>query len=510
MSRMEDARRLLLVVLLVGVVPACRSPRMLPASAEGPTHTPAAVVIAGSNGLDLSVEEALFGALRGNPDLAVQRYQPVITGAFQYIAAGGFDPRVFAELAYGRESSIETARSTGEQFPVQAWDTVARAGARKRFASGTDVEIAVEHEADASNRAPDQQRARLGLTVTQNLLRGRGPAVNLARVRQARLATIASQYELRGFVSTLLADTKVAYWQHVLARRRIEIFEKSLEISKRQLGEIEQSIEVGALAATEVAPARSEVALREQGLINARADLEAARLRLLRLLGYPNPAVEVRTTTSPEAAPNPIGALQDRVALALRSRPELNEARMLQRERRLETVITRDGLRPKLDFFVSLGRTGYSGSLIDSFGHLRDNTYDLVAGLTFEATPRNREARGRDIRARASNAQALAAITNLENTVRYDVYLSANEVKRARLQITASKTTREAQESTVEAERERFKAGSSTALLVAQAQRDLLASQIAEVEAVIAYRIALVRLYLSEGTMIERHGISMP
>jgi outer membrane protein len=475
-----------------------------------PAGSPTPTLVESFSGLDLSVEEALLGALQGNPDLAVQRYEPVITGAFQYIEAGVFDPRVFAELAYGRENSIETARATGEQFPVRAWDTLARTGARKRFASGTDVEVSLEHEADASNRAPDQQRARVGLSVTQNLLRGRGAAVNLARVRQARLATIASQYELRGFVSTLLADTKVAYWQHVLARRRIEIFEQSLALSKRQLGEIEQSIEVGALAATEVAPARSEVALREQGLINARAELEAARLRLLRLLGYPNPAVALNTTTDPEASPTPVGALSDRVTLALRSRPELNEARMRQRERRLETIITRDGLRPRLDFFVSLGRTGYSGSLIDSFGGLRDNTYDLVAGLTFEATPRNQEARGRDIRARASSAQALAAITNLENTIRYDVYLSANEVNRARLQIGASKTTREAQESTVEAERERFKAGSSTALLVAQAQRDLLVSQIAEVEAVIAYRIALVRLYLSEGTMIERHGISIP
>jgi outer membrane protein TolC len=42
---------------------------------------------------------------------------------------------------------------------------------------------------------------------------------------------------------------------------------------------------------------------------------------------------------------------------------------------------------------------------------------------------------------------------------------------------------------------------------VAQAQRDLLVSQIAEVEAIVNYRIALVRLYLAEGSLLERRGI---
>jgi outer membrane protein TolC len=43
---------------------------------------------------------------------------------------------------------------------------------------------------------------------------------------------------------------------------------------------------------------------------------------------------------------------------------------------------------------------------------------------------------------------------------------------------------------------------------VAQAQRDLLVSQIAEVRAVIQYRIALIRLFLAEGSLLSRRGIS--
>ena len=51
--------------------------------------------------------------------------------------------------------------------------------------------------------------------------------------------------------------------------------------------------------------------------------------------------------------------------------------------------------------------------------------------------------------------------------------------------------------------------GTGTALLVAQAQRDLLAARINEVQAVIGYRIALVRLYQAEGSLLERRGITV-
>lgn len=84
------------------------------------------------------------------------------------------------------------------------------------------------------------------------------------------------------------------------------------------------------------------------------------------------------------------------------------------------------------------------------------------------------------------------------------------EGRRARDQILASRTTRELQERTAEAEEERFKVASSTALLVAQAQRDLLDAQIAEVEAIISYRIALIQAHLAEGTLLERRRIELP
>jgi len=43
-------------------------------------------------------------------------------------------------------------------------------------------------------------------------------------------------------------------------------------------------------------------------------------------------------------------------------------------------------------------------------------------------------------------------------------------------------------------------------MLIAQAQRNLLAAEIAEVMSIVHYRIARVRFYLAEGILLERRG----
>jgi outer membrane protein TolC len=451
-------------------------------------------------------------ALDRHRDLRARRLQPVIAGALEDLERGAFDPEVFAEAGYDEERTRESSRSTGEEFDVSASGARVGGGIRQTLPSGTAVEAALDQERSASNRSPEQQTARVGVEVTQQLLRGAGPSVNLVRVRQAELEVHASLHELRRFTEVLLADTLTAYWDLVLARQEIAIFEESLRVARQGLREIEERIAVGVLPDSEAAAARVEAALREQALIDARSDLEARRLRLLRLLdpeGDGRLDRPVEAVSSPDLDPEPIEDLGDRVALALRMRPDLGEARVRLEQGRLETVLTRDGRMPRLELFLSLGATGYGETFLDSFAEIDGRTWDAEAGLRLEMTLGDRAARARDVVARVDRRRARLALQNLERAVRLEVRLAANEVERARLRIRATRTTRGLQERTVEAEEERFRVGTSTAFLVARARRDLLAARIAEVESVIGYRRARIRLALAEGSLLERHGVRL-
>ncbi|MBN2428861.1 MAG: TolC family protein [Deltaproteobacteria bacterium] len=468
--------------------------------------------LAADEPLVLSLEEAIVLTLRNNRDLQVQQLQPVITGAFEKIERGVFDPELFVEGANLKEESFETSSTSGTSYRLDSKEYAVIGGLRQRFPSGTDIEASIEQSREDSNREPEQQVARLGLTLTQALLRGFGPAVNMVGVRQAELKTLASENQLRGFTEALLAETEIAYWNYVLAEKEIAIFEESLAVARKQHDEIASRIEVGILPEIEIAAARAEIGRREQALIEARSVFSERRLRLLRLLNTgPFGRLErpVVATSQADIEAKPLNDLDDRIRLACQFRPDLQEADLLLQQNRLETIVTRNGLLPRLDFFIALGKTGYADSFSDSFRQLDGNTYDFTVGVRLSHFLGNRSAQGQDLAARASTRQAAEALANLRQVVELDVRLGANDVERNRRQIAASRLTRIYEEETLNAEQERFDVGSSTALQVAQAQRDLLASRIAEVQAVINYRIALVKLYLAEGSLLQRRGIKI-
>jgi outer membrane protein TolC len=202
--------------------------------------------------------------------------------------------------------------------------------------------------------------------------------------------------------------------------------------------------------------------------------------------------------------------VEPHVALALQMRPDLNQARLLWQRGELEIVKTRNGLLPKLDLFVTLGRTGFAESFGKSIADAEDNGYNALAGLNFEFPVRNRAAESRHLRAVLTRRQAKEAIGNLSQLIEVDVRTAYLEIARSQEQVVATAATRKLQEEKVGVETEKFRLGKSTSLLVAQAQRDLVSSQIDEVQAVVGYLKALVEIYRLEGSLLERRGIAGP
>jgi outer membrane protein TolC len=348
------------------------------------------------------------------------------------------------------------------------------------------------------------------LSVTQALLQGLGSDVNLASVRQARLDTAISAQELRGLTEALVAQVEQACWNYLLAGRGIEIVERSLRLAEDQLAEVRERIAVGRLAEIEQAAAEAEVARRRENLINARSLLATARLNLLRLVNPPGPGAltrELVVTDVPALPPADPDTVETHVALAERLRPELAQARLQLERGELEVVKTRNGLLPKLDLFIGLGKTGYASSFLDSvdpFGR----GYDVKAGLTLSFPWDNSGARAADRRATLSRDQAVESIANLSQLVEVDVRGAWIEVARLREQVAATEATRRLQEEKLRAETEKFRVGKSTAFLVAQAQRDLLQAAIEAETAVAGCLKALVELYRLEGSLLERRGIA--
>ena len=220
-----------------------------------------------------------------------------------------------------------------------------------------------------------------------------------------------------------------------------------------------------------------------------------------------NEAFEFTTTTQPDIGLVEVPAINERVTLALQSRAEIKEAEYQLQRGELETVVTRNGRLPRLELFINLGKSGFADTFQQSFRASDGPNYDTTVGIEFSQDLGNRAQRARDDIARATLEQAEEALFNLRSLVRFDVLLALNELERAQQQISASSETRRLRQQIFEAEQDRFEVGDSTALEVSRTRRDLVESQIAEIEAKVAYQLAKLQLFLAEGSLLDRRGL---
>jgi len=492
--------------------PADTAVYMRSVPAEQPEEISARAVPPGP--LKLTVTEAILLCLENNRELEVQRLNPSIRQTFEDQERAVFDPETDAEVSAGRVKGERLARSGSdtEDFTTDAADGIISLA--QYFPTGTTVALEAGTQMNDSSLYDDTfYETRLGMTLTQALLRGYGTDVNLARLQQARLETRMSEYELRGFTEFLVAEVERIYWDYALARRQIEIVEESLKVARQQLDETKELIAVGRLARAELAAVQAEVAAQEQALIEARANKESIHLQLLRLLNPAGPGIwqrEVDLIHQPTLPEIKLEDVELYVAVSMRMRPILNQARLEILRGNLELVKTQNGLLPLLDLFITLGKSGYANSFGTSISNITEDRYDALAGVRFNYPVFNRDAKALHRRALLTREQAQKALDNLQQLVEVDVRTAYIAVNRTKQQIAASSVTRMFDEEKLRTESEKLRVGKSTSFLVAQAQRDLLVSRIAEVRALANYLKALIDLYRLDGSLLERRGISAP
>lgn len=461
--------------------------------------------------LKITVQGSILLALQNNRSLMVEKFNPVIQKTAEEQTRAAFDP-----ILTGEYSRLHERNEFDLNPPIMDTDSeiTAELGVSEYLPTGTEIGLDISTQKAWSSLYSDYlYGSRLGLSITQALLQGSGLEYNLASLRQARLDTRVSLYELRGFAETLVAQVEETYWDYALTQQQIRIFEESLKLAQQQQSETEEMIKIGYLAESELAASRAEIALRREGLINARASLEKTRLQLLMLLNPPDSNLwqrEIQLLHQPAIPDVAMDNIESHVEVAMRMRPDLNQARLKVQQGDLEIVKTKNGLLPKLDFFIILGKTGYADSFGRSVSNMDGESYDAGAGLSLEFPLVNRQAKARYQASLFSRSQADESVKNFVQLVQVDVRSAYIEACSTQEQIAATAATRALQEEKARIEAEKFRVGKSTSLLVAQAQRDLLSSRISEIQSITDFLKALIELYRLEGSLLERRGIQAP
>ncbi|MBN1541574.1 TolC family protein [candidate division KSB1 bacterium] len=479
-----------------------------------PLSTPAQenlfAALSGTDTLRISLHESILTALENNPVFALQRFEPEIVAAAVEIERAQFDPNLNASVSRVESKSQRFLGTRPEPVELSGVRSQYEIGLSTMLPTGTTLSADISMSSSLSSLYTDQYSGYLGVTVAQSLLQGAGLGANLARLRQADLDAQLSREELKATAQNLVADVEKAYWALYMAAQEIRIQQQSLDLAERQLDESRERVAVGKLPELELAAVHAEAALRREALIDARSRYEQARLAFLFLLNPDTPTIwqTVPQLTDPPFIPvDTLASADVHQELGLTYRADLKRAQVQLKKGELEVQRTRNGLLPRLDFFITAGRSTYAKTFREGIPDYQSPFSDVSAGLSFSFPVINRQARAEASRARWTRDQFEHALENMQRLVQWDVRSAHIEALRSREQIRATAVTRELQEQKLAAEQEKFRVGKSTNFLVLQAQRDLTASLLDEARAKVAYLNALIDLYHTEGTLLERRGI---
>lgn len=466
--------------------------------------------LSGGQVFNVSVMDSILAALENNPTVAIQRLDPLMASASVQEERAAFDPEVSASVS---QSKIESEAQLGTRVEPLGLTTKRSSqslGISETLPTGTTLSLSASVDGSISSLYTDQYTGDIEFSLTQSLLQGFGTKTNLAALRKARIDVDISNLELTAVAEDLVAQVEKAYWELYLSKEQISINEESLALAERQQEETKERVAVGDLAEIELASVNAEVAARRESLIDAQTAYEAARLQFLYLL---NPQEPDMWNITPEAMDKPfmpedaMDSINVHVELGLKYRSDLQQARLSLEQGELEVQQTKNGLLPKLNFFLTYGKSSYAESFGDAYPDPGSKFSHYSTGLSFSMPLSNRSAKAKYEKNLRSMEQMELSVKNMERLVALDVRSAYIEAVKSREMIEATRVTRELQQINMDAELEKFRVGKSTNILVLQAQRDFTEAMLDESESMINYLNALIDLYVAQGTLLERRGI---
>jgi outer membrane protein TolC len=377
----------------------------------------------------------------------------------------------------------------------------------------------------------------LGMSVSQNLLQGFGTAVNTRYIRIARNNAKVTDLQLKQQVVTTVSAVLNLYWDLVAFHEDVRLKQQALEAARKLYEDNRKTVEAGGAAAIEITRAQAEIPAREQDVLIAQTNVLQQEIVLKNALsrrGIEDPLIadvpivpldRIEVPDTEELPP-----VADLLAQALAARPDLQQNRINWESQSLVLRGDKSALKPSLQAFASFanhgkagvpnpGNVGYRYGVPDPFflgGNgsmlgqlLRRNFPDYAAGVSLTIPIRNRAAQADyavdQLQARQQELQLEKSVAQ----VGVDVRNAVIGLRQAHVRYETARRTKQLADETLAAERKKYEYGKSTNALVIQAQRDVVAAESEEVQAMANYTHNRIAFEGALGATLDRYHIEL-
>ena len=473
------------------------------------------------NLVPMTLEQAIKLAVANNLNVRLARLAPAIRDSQITQQEAVFDAIYFAQFDFSKLDTPQPPTVGGlDAFGSVRQDTrTFETGIRKTLFTGG--RITASTRTTRSSRDPSfftDKRfydADVLVTLEQPLLRNFGRDVTRSQIMLAENARDQSIADLLQSLLTTVGDTEQIYWDLVASRHALLIEQRLYREAQAALKKM-IARRIYDASSVQISDQQAFVAEARFRLLQARQAVFESSDRLKAFVYTPDLSLAGEDVIVPvdKLVDEPIQFnVHEAYRIALQNRPDMqralsqiNDATILQR-------VADNQRLPVLDLTTSITFSGLSTSNeSDSYDSLDDGDFiDYMLSLLFEMPIGNRRA---EAGYQQRIVERLGAVINYQRTAQsavFEVKQALRELDTQYESIGAAREARIAQANLVRARRAQVEFGEELTPtfidLKIRGERDLSIAEIAEVNAIRSYNVAIARFYQALGTLLKRNGI---
>lgn len=474
--------------------------------------------------VSLTLEDAVKRALENNLDIAVQRIGQQIFDVNIASIRSVYSPTVSSLISNQSSKNASTSTISGGQTGATINNSmfVFNGGFVQDVPwGGGSFSAALDNRrSETSNRTATinpQYTPTWSAQYVQPLLRNFKIDATRQQLLVTRINQDVSDIQLQQTTMNTIANVRNAYWDYVFAVQSVDVARQSLLLADELLRNNQTKVEIGTMAPIDVVQAQSQAAQQRQVLVTAEGARRTAEIALKRLIvsGTSDPlwTSTIEPVDRPDFRPEPID-LAGATERALASRSDVLQARKNLEANDVTLRLLDNQKLPQVDLQTRYATTGIGGNRlitqgagvdrgeiigIDPGGYLdalntlfrnRLPAWSLALNVSYNLGTSAADAS--IARARIQQNQIEVQLRQLDLQVTSDVSNAAIQVQNTAERVQAAQAARELAQQQLDAENSKFGVGMSTNYQVVLAQRDLATAQNNELQAVLAYRKAVV------------------
>lgn len=430
---------------------------------------------------EMRLEDAILLALRNNPQIQSARLQRVVDKFSLEVARNEFWPH------YGISGVATYSKGSKPDYGASPEVTL-------KTAIGTQIAVSGETGLNANDEN------RMALTVTQPLLRGFGPKVNLAGYHNSLDNEESNKLTLRDRFQTTITEVITAYYQVVQDYNRLDVDNASLKESEQTLHATKMQIKAGKRPETDISQQAAQVAQQRFAITQDLNTIDQDTQKLLILLGL-NPHAKITINKKIDLSLQQLPSKEESVRVAMCNNINYRKGLLTLKTKYRDLDVAKNNQLWDLSVTASNAQ-----NILTKFQDIQaDRRVVLNLDIPIDDKPRQQTL----VNAKIGLDQFKIDLHNAERQLVSDVITALRNLSAQREQIKLAEKSVEYSEQSMRIAQKKFQYGRSSMFEVTSLQRQVTSQQQTLINQKITYLNTMAQFEQTLGTALKRWGVEI-